>query len=77
MLIKCGEEWKNFERIICKLSPILEVQCDNCIIKCTLDHVFKGIKKRYGELLLVDTIRSLESLAIALVLFGLPFLVLS
>jgi hypothetical protein len=45
MLIKCGEEWKNFERIICKLSPILEVQCDNCIIKCTPDHVFKGITK--------------------------------
>lgn len=45
MLIKCGEEWKNFERIICKLSPILEVQCDNCVIKCTPDHVFKGITK--------------------------------
>ena len=65
------------------IKPVFDVADDNLARMIVETHylnfpmVFKGIKKRYGELLLVDTIRSLESLAIALVLFGLPFLVLS
>ena len=65
------------------IKPIFDVADDNLARIIVETHylnfpmVFKVIKKRYGELLLVDTIRSLESLAIALVLFGLPFLVIS
>ena len=54
------------------IKPVFDVADDNLARMIVETHylnfpmVFKGIKKRYGELLLVDTIRSLESLTIFL-----------
>ena len=46
MLIKINDEFQKFDGIISKKSTLLEVQCDNAIIKCTPDHIFKDINNK-------------------------------
>lgn len=41
MKIKCENEFKSFNGFQKKLARVLEIQFDNCTIKCSVDHKFK------------------------------------
>lgn len=63
MYIKIDNEFKKFDKIIKKKGICLDIFCDNCQIKCTLDHVFKmanGTDKKAADLVEGDKLKNTQ-----------------